>query len=161
MSEQTLAHPSIVDWLLEKDNPSVRYITLREILDFPQDDPQVLQARSDIMQSGPVPKILSRQKPEGYWGKPEDFYERSKYKGTVWSFILLADLGADGRDERMQDAIDLLRSKRDDQGRWINERPYSGRMQVTIEPEGQPSKWVTLHALKVLKWVKQMNIARH
>ena len=94
----------LLDWLLEQDNPSVRYFTLRELCGAPADDPEVLHAWAEIMCSGPVPKILSKQAEGGYWGRPEDYYERSKYKGTVWNLILLAELGADGDDPGVQKA---------------------------------------------------------
>lgn len=55
------------------------------------------------------------------------------------------------RDKRMQEALDLVISKQDDQGRWTLERTFNGRFLVNIEQNGKPSKWVTLHALKVLK----------
>jgi len=116
MTAPGFINQAVLDWLLEEDNPSVRHYTLKELLDYPEEDPQVRQANSDIMQHDPVPKILSRQHPDGYWGKPEDFYEHSKYKGTVWSFILLADLGADGQDERIIRAADfILRMSQDPQ----------------------------------------------
>jgi hypothetical protein len=102
-----IAHPANLenlDWLLEKENPSVRYFTLRELCGAPADDPEVLHALAEIMRSGPVPKILSKQAEGGYWGRLEDFYERSKYKGTVWNLILLAELGADGDDFRVRKA---------------------------------------------------------
>jgi len=55
------------------------------------------------------------------------------------------------RDERMQEAVDLVISKQDDQGRWKLQNAFPGRSQVDIEPRGMPSKWITLHALKALK----------
>jgi hypothetical protein len=55
------------------------------------------------------------------------------------------------RDERMQEAVDLVISKQDDQGRWKLQNAFPGRCQVDIEPKGLPSKWITLNALKVLK----------
>jgi hypothetical protein len=67
-----------------------------------------MAAKADIMKTGPVPKILSEQKQDGYWGKPEDFYVRCKYKGTVWNLILLAQLGADGNDERIKRACEFV-----------------------------------------------------
>jgi hypothetical protein len=97
-----------MDWLLEPQNPSVRYFTLRWLLEKKESDSEVAEARKGIMTIGPVPKILSYQKPEGYWGQPEDFYVRSKYKGTVWSFLLLAQLGADGKDSRIMNARDAI-----------------------------------------------------
>ena len=96
------------DWLLEKDQPSVRYFTLTDILDRSVEDPDVKAAKEEIMKTGEVPKILAKQKNKGYWGKPEDFYIRSKYKGTVWQFIILAELGANGRDQRIMDTCEFL-----------------------------------------------------
>lgn len=108
MTKPLVIDQSVFSWLLEENNPSVRYFTLRELINLPEDNAQVQQAKSAIMQHGIVPKILNRQLPDGFWGKPEDFYEHSKYKGTVWSFILLADLGADGQDERIVRAADFI-----------------------------------------------------
>jgi hypothetical protein len=55
------------------------------------------------------------------------------------------------RDSRMQEALELLISKQDEQGRWKLESTYNGRFQVNIEQKGKPSKWITLNALRVLK----------
>jgi hypothetical protein len=55
------------------------------------------------------------------------------------------------RDERMRDAIDLVISKQDEQGRWKMEGSYNKRLLVSIEKDGKPSKWITLNALRVLK----------
>jgi len=95
-------------WLLEEENPSVRYFTLLDLLDRPPQSAEVKQARLKIGQIGAVPAILSRQLPGGFWGIPENFYEHSKYKGTVWQLIVLADLGADGEDERVLRACEFV-----------------------------------------------------
>lgn len=97
-----------IDWLLEEDNPSVRYFTLTDILDLPPSKPQVRKARAAIMKKGVVPRILAKQEAGGYWGVPENFYEHSKYKGTVWQLIVLAELGADGSDERIRKACEFV-----------------------------------------------------
>ncbi|MCW4016904.1 MAG: nitrogen fixation protein NifH [Candidatus Bathyarchaeota archaeon] len=55
------------------------------------------------------------------------------------------------RDERMQEAIDLVVSKQNDSGQWLLEGTFNGRFQTNIEQKGKPSKWITLNALKVLK----------
>jgi hypothetical protein len=56
-------------------------------------------------------------------------------------------------DERVAEAIDLVASKRDDDGQWPLETQYPGRMPVeTDEGEGRPSRWNTLRALRVLDW---------
>lgn len=56
-------------------------------------------------------------------------------------------------DERVAEAIELVASKRDGDGRWPLETQYPGVMPVEIdEGEGRPSRWNTLRALRVLDW---------
>jgi len=100
-----------IPWLLELDpaNPGVRYFALRDLLDRPEDDPEVRQARAAIMTTGPVPAILDAQYPAGYWVKPGGGYS-PKYRGTVWQIIFLAELGADPADERVQRGCEYLLS---------------------------------------------------
>ncbi|UCC57814.1 MAG: nitrogen fixation protein NifH [Candidatus Bathyarchaeum sp.] len=94
-------------WLLEKNNPSVRFFTLTELLEKPDKDPEVVKAKNEIMNFGVVPKILAKQSAQGYWETPERFYT-AKYKGTVWQLIILAEHGADGRDERVKKACKFI-----------------------------------------------------
>jgi hypothetical protein len=57
-------------------------------------------------------------------------------------------------DERVAEAIELVASKRDGEGRWPLETRYPGVMPVEIdEGEGRPSRWNTLRALRVLRWL--------
>jgi len=106
----------IRSWLLEPDNPSVRYFALRDLCGRRESDPKVGEAKAAIMAAGPVPRILARQKTGGYWGTEAGFYVRSKYKGTVWTLILLAELGADGADPRIRRACEfMLRCSQDRQ----------------------------------------------
>jgi len=51
----------------------------------------------------------------------------------------------------MQEAIDILVSKQDEQGRWKLENTFNGRFQVNIEQKGAFSKWITLNSLRVLQ----------
>ncbi len=96
-------------WLLEPDqaNPGVRYFALRDLLDRPTDDPEVVAARGVVMRTGPVPAILDAQYPEGYWVKPGPGYS-PKYRSTLWQVLFLAQLGADGRDERVRRAVEYV-----------------------------------------------------
>ena len=56
-------------------------------------------------------------------------------------------------DERVAEAVELLASKRDHEGRWPSDVQYPGRMLVeTDEGQGRPSRWNTLRALRVLDW---------
>ncbi|HTX43315.1 MAG TPA: nitrogen fixation protein NifH [Methanocella sp.] len=94
-------------WLLEEDNPSVRYFSLRDILERPEGDADVRAAKRAIMESGVIPAILKEQGKDGSWGDARNFYT-AKYRGTVWQLIVLAELGADGNDERIRRACEAL-----------------------------------------------------
>lgn len=95
------------DWLLGTDNPSVRYFTLTELLERPETEKEVISTKSKIMKIGTVPKILDKQNSHGYWETAERFYT-AKYKGSVWQLIILAELGADGKDERIKKACEFI-----------------------------------------------------
>ena len=97
----------LTDWLLEKDNPSVRYFALSQILDKPESSSEVQEAKEEIMVVGVVPKILAKQNAGGYWEAPDKFYT-AKYKGSVWQLIILAELAADGQDERVKNACEFI-----------------------------------------------------
>ncbi len=56
------------------------------------------------------------------------------------------------RDERMSDAIELLQKKQKNDGLWSLNSGMSGRKYFDLEVAGQPSRWNTLRALRVLNW---------
>lgn len=59
-------------------------------------------------------------------------------------------------DQRVDEAIELLRSKRDADGRFPLEFTYPGEVHVQMEAgDGQPSRWNTLRAMRVLRWSEQ------
>ena len=60
--------------------------------------------------------------------------------------------------ERVAEAIALVESKRDGDGRWPLENQHPGMMPVALdEGEGRPSRWNTLRALRVLEWYSARN----
>lgn len=58
-----------------------------------------------------------------------------------------------GQDARLRPALELLLSQQDGNGRFPMKYTYNGKTWVDIEAKNQPSKWVTLRALRVLKQV--------
>jgi hypothetical protein len=93
-----------ITWLLEENNPSVRYLTLRDIKQVSSTNPQLKKAKQASYANGAIAKVLKNMKPEGYWFKPGHGYS-PKYKGTVWSLIALSQLGANVEDdERVETA---------------------------------------------------------
>jgi hypothetical protein len=63
---------------------------------------------------------------------------------------VLAALG-EAKNPRLANALELILKKQDKFGRWSLEYTYNGKTWADIETKGQPSKWVTLRALRVLK----------
>ncbi|MEP7021358.1 MAG: squalene cyclase [Pseudonocardiales bacterium] len=56
-------------------------------------------------------------------------------------------------DPRLADAVELVRSKRQPDGTWLLENTHPGAVHFSMEDgDGQPSRWNTLHALRVLSW---------
>jgi hypothetical protein len=96
-------------WLLEDSAPAVRYLALRHLLDLPEDAPEGREAQAAAMRAAPIATILAAQAPEGFWVNPGPGYA-PKYRGTVWQLIFLDQLGADGRDARIQAACDYVLS---------------------------------------------------
>ncbi len=97
----------VLDWLLEKENPSTRYFALVHLLNRSEKDGDVRAARRAIMTSEPVGKILAAQRPEGYWVKPGNGYS-PKYQATGWQILFLAELGADRSDARVRQGCEYL-----------------------------------------------------
>jgi hypothetical protein len=95
---------AVLDWLLEEQNPGVRYLALRDLCDLPDNDAQLLQAKEIAHEIGPIATVLNAMQPQGYWEKPGAGY-LPKYRSTVWALILLAQLGAEvAMDERISRA---------------------------------------------------------
>ena len=57
------------------------------------------------------------------------------------------------QDDRIAEALDLIAKKRDENGQWPLENPHPGRVYFDMEGSaGEPSRWNTLRALRVLRW---------
>jgi hypothetical protein len=69
----------------------------------------------------------------------------------LWGLDYLRRAGA-APDERVTEAVDLVAGKRDESGRWPLEYAHPGPAHFEMEGTGQPSRWNTLRALRVLRW---------
>ena len=93
--------------------------------------------------------------PFGYGNRPSSSWFKFGYPVGYVTDVLqnleaLVALGR-ARDERLAGALAMVEGKQDAQGRWKMEYSYNGKTWVDIEAKGQPSKWVTLRAIRVLK----------
>ncbi len=108
----------VLSWLCELTNPSVRYLTLVNLLGRNERDPEVEETHRQIMTIGVVPRILSKLSEEGHYvdegiirkyGRAfAEFGYLPKYKGTIWQLVLLAELEADGEDERIKKVCEYV-----------------------------------------------------
>jgi hypothetical protein len=98
----------VLNWLLSPEDPGVRYLAMRDLLDYPEDDPEMKLARRQAHEKGPIATILKEMDPQGYWVAAGPGY-LPKYRSTVWSVILLALLGASVvEDDRIARACGYL-----------------------------------------------------
>lgn len=108
MSWKSQLRGDSLSWLLESENPGVRYLALRDLFDLSPEDKNLKSARRSAHKEGPIAAILSQMEAEGYWVKAGPGYN-PKYRSTVWSLILLAQLGASvSEDKRLAKACNYL-----------------------------------------------------
>jgi hypothetical protein len=97
MSWQTQLNADPLPWLLEADEPGVRYLALRDLAKHAK-PAELRAARQQAHSEGPIAAVLKRLNKAGYWAAPGPGYN-PKYRATVWSIILLAQLGACADDD--------------------------------------------------------------
>ena len=119
MSWKNQLRSDSLQWLLESENPGVRFLALRDLLDLSPEDKKLKAAR----------KLAHKEEPIAH--------------------ILFA-LGF-GKDPRLANTLELIRSKQDEQGRWLLEYNYDGKTWMRFGKMKEPNEWVTLRALRVLK----------
>ncbi len=82
---------------------------------------------------------------------------------TRWHYDVLRGLDYLRRagvapDERCAEAIDLVEKTRRNDGRWPLQNPHPGKVHFDMEQgEGEPSRWNTLRAMRVLDWCGRAN----
>ncbi|MCI4349950.1 MAG: terpene cyclase/mutase family protein [Thermoplasmata archaeon] len=99
-------HARALTWLLEPEQPSMRYLALTQLLGRPPTDPDVRAARDRIPRVGWAAELLSRQLPDGAWVSSTRLYH-PKYLSTNWMLLILADLGMTRDDPRIATACEL------------------------------------------------------
>ena len=103
----TVREDAVLDWLLEDDDPGVRFFALRDLLGAPADNKDVVAARRATVRRSPVREILEAQDRDGFWVKAGPGYA-PKYTGTVWKVAFLGQFGADGENARVRRAAGYL-----------------------------------------------------
>lgn len=104
----------VVDWLLEKENPSVRYRTFTELLDKSRDDREIIEIKNKIPYSKSVKTLLGKMHPEGYWLQKNprtnevlgEGVEYGAFGTTHYCLSYLAELGMDNSDPQIAKAAE-------------------------------------------------------
>ncbi len=150
-------------WNCEAENGSVRssFDTTIDVLDGLVEFERTTGGTDELSEarrSGEeyvLERKLFRRKSTGEVVKPEYLDFAFPY---YWHYDVLRALdyfhgsGA-GPDPRMGEAVDVVRSKQQPDGRWLLDRVYPGRVYFDLEDGvGAPSRWNTLRALRVLDW---------
>jgi len=91
---------NVLHWLVEKENPSIRYRTMKEILNTPSTDEKMTETYQLVLQSSSVQKIKKSMHLEGYWTiKKKDGkvigegVEYATFNTTHYVLGFLAELG--------------------------------------------------------------------
>ncbi|MFX0123575.1 MAG: hypothetical protein ACFFAE_08020 [Candidatus Hodarchaeota archaeon] len=77
-----------LNWLLEDNNPPIRNMTKKYLLEIPPSRKEIEEVNEFI----PIKKIISLIKSDGTWNNSKNPYK--KYTGDYWQFIFLSDLNA-------------------------------------------------------------------
>lgn len=101
MTTRISTNNQVIEWLLEDNQPSIRYYTLVDLLGRNESDDEVREAYSNISKKGWAKEILSLQRPGCYWESEDNLY-RPKYTATNWRAIVLSDLGLTSQNPRIK-----------------------------------------------------------
>ncbi|MGP8078856.1 MAG: hypothetical protein ACLQD8_09225 [Thermoplasmata archaeon] len=105
----------VLDWLLEPDQPSIRYLVLTQLLGRSTTDSEVREAKARIPSVGWAAVILGRRDPAGWWVHERNLYS-PKYVATNWNLLALSDLGATRAIPAVRASCEL----------WMDRSPLKG-----------------------------------
>jgi hypothetical protein len=101
-----LNNSSVINWLLEENQPSIRYLTLTELLGKPEKDSDVRSAKRNITKVGWAKEVLDKQLPGGFWYHEKSLFNPA-YLATFWMLLILSDLGLTKEEPKVAKASEL------------------------------------------------------
>ena len=118
-SETRRVEKHVLEWLLEEENPSIRYLTLTRLLGRLGNERGVVTSRRAIPEWKPIRKILAHQRRNGSWDVGKTWY-LPKYKSTLWQLILLSQTGIDSRLPAVRKMCEYSFRFQDEDGAFIS-----------------------------------------
>jgi hypothetical protein len=110
-----VTRPKVLDWLLEEDQPAIRFLALTRLLGKSETDSDVREAKSRIPSVGWAGEILAGRNPAGWWVNEKSLYH-PKYISTNWNLLALSDLGATRTIPAVRASCEL----------WMDRSPLKG-----------------------------------
>jgi hypothetical protein len=124
---------------------------LRDLVHAPAE--VVAAERARVATEGWGAGLLALQGEDGQWAGGACFPARFFDQRDEYEYFRSV---GDVPDARMDEAIDLLRSKQRPDGTWLLANTHPGKVHFALEDgDGRPSRWNTLRALRVLSWYEQ------
>lgn len=102
----TLKDP-VISWLLDPREPSMRYLSSRDLLQPRPSQKTLERLRADVPSRGWAAKILAGQREKTWWVTRKTCYQ-PKFRSTIWQLQVLADLGLGCKDERISNAVEFF-----------------------------------------------------
>ena len=134
---KSLLHQDQTDWLLNSDNPSIRYFTCRDLSGMDESSPELLRLQDDIAQSLIAQMLFAGQEEGGYWYHPDKYRSETKFYGTAWRFILIAEYGLPGSHPRVRKTAEYLFQCAQDPasgGFWTHVLPHGAHTELPLSP---------------------------
>jgi hypothetical protein len=128
----------VIGWLLEQNQPAVRFFTMTELLHRKPSDPEAKETHDSIPTAGWVSDILKRQNPDGRWqSRPRGSLYGPKYTATNWMALILSDLGMTGADPRVRKTAELFFRE------WMPDPPAESIFQDEVCIVGNTARMLT------------------
>ncbi|HTS32973.1 MAG TPA: hypothetical protein VMI55_03420 [Thermoplasmata archaeon] len=120
-----MSRDSVLEWLLEPEQPSVQYLALTQLLGRKESDSEVKEAKSRIPREGWAATILADRNPAGWWVRDWSHFSPS-YTSTTWMMVVLSDLGLTRELPEVRHSAEL----------WMRMKPlrYGPVVHPSVEP---------------------------
>jgi hypothetical protein len=121
-----------VEWLLSSEDPSIRFLTLTEVLGATSRSAAVRAARDDILEGPKVSALFGGQRPDGGFG----IHPYGKWNGAHWRLVSLVELAVPPGEPRAMAALEQVLGWVAAPGRWRGRPPVNGRFRRCASQEG-------------------------
>ena len=116
-----------LNWLLNRDNPSLRYRIMTELLEIPENNSEIIELKKLIPRSPQVLQILTKMHPDGYWLQQNqttkkyvgDDVEYGSYATTHFCLSYLSELGLTKENHLVAKAAERYLNLQKDDGDWL------------------------------------------